>query len=99
MAGNNCFCNYNLKQKHASQLKIKDPFLKEIVEYWSNLNYMRRTQILSQHVFGITHSLQSRRNLFFTNHAWFKAGVENVKDLLDEASRFISFDRCFGKEI
>ena len=29
----------NLKQKDASQPKIKDPFLKEIVEYWSNLNY------------------------------------------------------------
>ena len=29
---------------------------------------------------------------FFLNKSWFKAGVENVKDLLDEASRFISFD-------
>ena len=29
----------NLKQKDASQLKIKDRFFKEIVEYWSNSNY------------------------------------------------------------
>ena len=29
----------NLKQKDASQLKIKDAFFKEIVDYWSNLNY------------------------------------------------------------
>ena len=28
-----------LKQKDASHLKIRDLFLKEIVEYWSNLNY------------------------------------------------------------
>ena len=29
----------NLKQKDASQLKIKDPFFKELVEYLSNSNY------------------------------------------------------------
>ena len=29
----------NLRQKDASQLKIKDRFFKEIVEYWSNSNY------------------------------------------------------------
>ena len=52
---------------------------------------MRRTHVLSQHVSGITHWLRLRRNLFFYK-SWLKAGVENVKDLLDEASRFISFD-------
>ena len=29
----------NLKQKDAAQLKIKDPFFKDLVEYWSNSNY------------------------------------------------------------
>ena len=45
----------NLKQKDASQLKMKHPFLKEIVEYWSNLSYnVKKKQFLSQHVSGIT---------------------------------------------
>ena len=35
----------NLKQKDASQLKIKDPFLTEIVEYWSNLNCSEKDPI------------------------------------------------------
>ena len=35
----------NLKQKGASQLKIKDPFLKEIIEYWSNLNYSEKDPV------------------------------------------------------
>ena len=28
----------------------------------------------------------------FFYRSWFKAGVENFKDLIDEASRFISFE-------
>ena len=36
----------NLKQKDASQLKMKDPFLKEIVEYWFNLNYSEKNPVL-----------------------------------------------------
>ena len=35
----------NLKQKDASRLKIKDPFKKEIVEYWSNLNYSEENPV------------------------------------------------------
>ena len=35
----------NLKQKDASELKIKDPFLKDIVEYWSCLNYSEKNPV------------------------------------------------------
>ena len=46
----------DLKQKDASQLIIKDPVLKEVVEHGSNLNYSEKNPVFqSQHVSGITH--------------------------------------------
>ena len=79
----------NLKQKDASQLKIKHPFLKEIVEYWSVLNYsVKKNQFLSQHVSGITQCYDREDIPACFYKSWFKAGVENVKDLPHEASRF-----------
>ena len=75
-----------------SQLKIKDPFfLKEIVEYWSDLNYSERNPDFESTC--IWHnSLITIENKPFFYKSWFKAGVEYIKGLLDEASRFISFD-------
>ena len=56
---------------------------------------MRRTQFFSQHVSGTDYD---REETLF-HKSWFKAGVKNVKDLLDEASRFISFDVFIRKFI
>ena len=60
---------------------MKHPFLTEIEEYWSNLNYREKDPLFE--------STCIRHNSLITIDN--KAGVENVKDLLDEASRFISF--------
>ena len=35
----------NLNKKDASQLKIKDPVLKEVVEHGSNLNYTEKNPV------------------------------------------------------
>ena len=82
---------YTVKQKDASRLKIKDPFLKEIVEYWSNLNYNEENPIFESTCIWHNSLITIEKKPFFYK-SWFKAGVENVKDLLDEASKFISFD-------
>ena len=81
----------NLKQKDASQLKIKDSFLKEIVEHCSNLNYSEKNTLFKSTCIW-HHSLITIEKKPFFYKSWFKTGVENVKDLLDEASSFISFD-------
>ena len=73
-------------------MKIKDPFLKEIVEHWSNLNYSEKNPLFEST--GIWHNSLTtieKKPFFFTNNG-IKAGVVNVKDLPDEASRFISFN-------
>ena len=82
----------NLKQKDAIIAENKGPFfLKEIVEYWSDLNYSERNPDFESTC--IWHnSLITIENKPFFYKSWFKAGVEYIKGLLDEASRFISFD-------
>ena len=32
----------NLKQKDVPLLNLKDPFLREIIEHWTNLNYREK---------------------------------------------------------
>ena len=81
----------NLKQKDASPLKIKDRFLTEIVEYWSNLNYSEKDTLFESTCIRHNSLITIEKKPFFCK-SWFKASVENVKDLLDEASRFINFD-------
>ena len=82
----------DLKQKDASQLKIKDPVLKEVVEHGSNLNYTEKNPVFESTCIWHNSLITIEKKPFFYK-SWFKAGVENVKDLLDEAPRFIfSFD-------
>ena len=79
------------KNKDASQLKITDPFLKEIVQYWYNLNYSEKNLVFGSTCIWHNSLITIEKRPFFYK-AWLKARVENVKDLLDKASRFISFD-------
>ena len=79
------------KNKDASQLKITDPFLKEIVQYWYNLNYSEKNLVFVSTCIWHNLLITIEKRPFFYK-AWFKARVENVKDLLDKASRFISFN-------
>ena len=59
----------NLKQKDASQLKIKDPFLKETVEYWSNLNYSEKNPVFeSTCIWHNSLITIEKKPFFFTNH-------------------------------
>ena len=80
----------NLKQQDTLQLIIKDPFLKEIVEHWANLN--NREKNLECESARIWHnSLIRIENKPFFYKSWFNAGVEKVRDLLDKDCHFISF--------
>ena len=59
----------NLKQEDASQLKIKDPFLKEIVEHCSNLNYSEKTPLFESTCIWHNSLITIEKKPFFlTNH-------------------------------
>ena len=79
----------NLKQKDASQLKIEDPFLKEIVEYWSNSNYREKNPVfVSTCIWHNSLISIEKKPFLFTNHglkqAWrmSKTSLMRLPDLL-----------------
>ena len=57
----------NLKKKDVPLLNIKDPFLREIIEHWTNMNY--REKNLDFNSMGIWHNslIRIENRPFFTN--------------------------------
>ena len=86
----------NLKPQDVLQLKLKDPFLREIIEYWTNLYY--REKNLDFNSMTLWHnSLITIQNRPFFYKAWFKAGVKEVKDLLNKDQTFLSYNAFIDK--
>ena len=86
----------NLKPQDVPQLNLRDPFLREILEHWTSLNY--RKEILDFNSMGIWHNSLIRidnRPIFYTS--WLKAGVKEVRDLLSEHQTFLSYNAFVAK--
>ena len=80
----------NLRQQDVPLLNLSDPFLIEAIEYWGTLNY--RDENLNFNSTQIWHNSMIRiDNRPFNYKSWFKAGVKEVKDLLDAEQNFMSY--------
>ena len=86
----------NLKPQDVLQLNLKDPFLREIIEHWTNLNY-REKNLDFNSVFLWHNSLIRIENRPFFYKAWFKAGVKEVKDLLNKDQTFLGYNAFIDK--
>jgi len=89
-SGNLVFSS-NLKRQDVPLLNLTDPFLTEIIEYWSTLNY--RHENLDFFSTQIWHnSLIRIENRPFFYKSWFNAGVKEIRNLLDAEQNFISYN-------
>ena len=89
--GGNLVFSSNLKRQDVPMLNLTDPFLTEIIEYWSTLNY--RDENLDFFSTQIWHnSLIRIENRPFFYKSWFNAGVKEIRDLLDAEQNFISYN-------
>ena len=73
----------NFNPQDVPQLNLRDPFLREILQRWTTLNYREKT--LDINSMGIWHNSLIRienRPFFYTS--WLKAGVKEVRDLLNQ---------------
>ena len=76
----------NLSKKDATKLSVKENFLQELIEIWADFNY--RDSFDSQRDFSgslIWNNSLVRivdKAIFYKN--WAKAGVENIKDLMND---------------
>ena len=89
--GGNLVFSSNLKRQDVPLLNLTDPFLAEIVEYWSTLNY--RDENLDFFSTEIWHnSLIRIKNRPFFYKSWFNTGVKEIRDLLDAEQNVISYN-------
>ena len=86
----------NLKPQDVPQLNLRDPFLREILEHLTALNYTEKN--LDFNSMGIWHdSLIRIENRPFFNTSWLKAGVKEVRDLLNQDQTFLSYNAFVAK--
>ena len=63
-------------------LNLRDPFLPEIIEYWTTLNYKDNNQdFTSAQIWHNSLVRIENKPIFYKS--WFNAGVKDVKDILD----------------
>ena len=78
--------------KDARKLYIKDHFIQELIELWTDLNY--RDSFASQVIFSAEHiwnksMIRIAGKTIFYKH-WANAGVMEINDLMTSDSRIIS---------
>ena len=86
----------NLKPQDVLQLNLRDPFLRGIIEHWTDLSYKEKH--LHFNATGIWHnSLIRIENGPFFYTSWLKKGVKEVRDLLNQDQTFLSCNAFVAK--
>ena len=86
----------NLQQRDAKQLVIQDPFVKEVIEYWTTINYCEKN-LEFESAFIWYNSLITIEKKPFFYQSWFNAGIQKVVDLLKKDGSFFSLDEFLKK--
>ena len=82
----------NLNKKDVNNLKISDPFVKEILVIWSEV-FFRETIVSEEHLLSSPlwqNSLIRIQNKPVFYKDWLAKGITQVKHLMDESSNFFS---------
>ena len=58
----------NLKQQDSTLLNLKDPFLKEIIQYWTKFNYKDDNLDFASNIYGTTLTLELKIVHSSTDH-------------------------------
>ena len=80
----------NLKQADVAGLNIQDSFTNEVIEFWFNLIYEENPSHFAN-VPVWYNSLIRIENQPISYYDWSRAGVNQVKDLLDQKSEFLTY--------
>ena len=84
----------NLEKKRRHQHDIKEDFLLVLIEIWVDFNF--RESFLSKHDFCSnciiwnTSSVRIANRPFFYKH-WAEAGVQNIKDLVNDDFKVVTY--------
>ena len=80
----------NLKPTDVNGLNIQDDFTKELVEIWTELNYEENPDNFERLPIWYNSLLRvANQPIFYRD--WSRAGINHVKDILNQDSNFLSF--------
>ena len=87
----------NLSPKDVRLLNLRDPFLAEIMEYWTTPNYKdNNLDFTSAQIWHTSLIRIGNKPIFYKS--WFTAGVKDVKDILDmDGKSIISYTAFTAK--
>ena len=73
----------NLQQLDTKQLVIQDPFVKEVIEYWTVINYCEENlEFESPYIWHNSLITIEKKPFFY--QSWFIADLQKVVDLLNK---------------
>lgn len=72
----------NLSTQDAARLDLTGPFLKEVVEHWTNLDYKEENlDFMNSYIWQNSLTNIGNQPLFYTS--WLEAGLVVVKELVE----------------
>jgi len=80
-----------LKEQDSTLLNFKDPFLKEIMQYWKKFNHKDDNRD-----FASTY-IWYNFDITIENRSWSSAGIKEIRDLLDNDQNFPSYNAFIDK--
>ena len=86
----------NLKKQDIPLLDIREPFLREIAEQWTNINFTEKNPDFISSCIWHNSLIRIESRPFFYR-TWFNAGVEVVGNLLDKEGNFLSYNNFISK--
>ena len=86
----------NLKQQDSTLLNLKEPFLKEFIQCWTEFNYKDdNLDFASTYIWYNSHIRIENRPFFY--RSWLSAGIKEIRDLLDNDQNFLSYNAFIDK--
>ena len=86
----------NLKKQDIPLLDIREPFLREITEQWTNRNFTEKNPDFNSSCIRHNSLIRIESRPFFYR-TWFNAGVKVVWSLLDKEGNFLSYNNFISK--
>ena len=86
----------NLKQQDSTLLNLKDPFLKEIIQYWTKFNYKDdNLDFASTYIWYNSHIRIENHPFFY--RSWLSMGIKEIRDLSDNDQTFLNYNAFIDK--
>ena len=86
----------NLRCNDVPLLKLRNTFLEEILQIWTQINFASEEQDFYNACIWYNSMVRINKRPFFYQ-SWFNAGIKYAKDLMDSNSNFLKYNAFLSK--